>query len=75
MLSLSGFTRQLAVTTYIFRAEDGNPRKASYYVYAASMCSVLSIDGQGLEETRDTINETGMGSLKGLKVVELEPTE
>ena len=57
---------------YIFRAEAGNPRKTSYYVYVASMYSVSSIDAQGLEEIRDIINETGMGSLKGLKGVELE---
>lgn len=57
---------------YIFRAEAGNPRTTSYYVYVASMYSVFFIDAQGLEEIRDTINETGMGSLKGLKAVELE---
>ena len=41
------------------------------------MYSVYStgIEAQGLEEIRDTINETGKGKgyLKGLKVVELEP--
>ena len=60
---------------YIFRAEAGDPRKTSYYVYTESMYSVYSIEAQGLEEIRDTINKTGKGKgyLKGLKVVELEP--